>query len=158
MYEVERGITNREMGEKPQSSTEPVISLFVEDVNKITHLLNVLKKTSTEARKHPNDLIFGIQPQLPSVENKPGVNPITDAHNIPISVNHPMILDAEFEKWDKNILTWTPHYYFLKIQCKIYQPLLVTDEVVFKKIYESIPEPKRQRISGYWIECGKKTL
>lgn len=51
-------------------------------------------------------------------------------------------------------MSWKPHYYFLKAQCEVYEPLLVSQKAVCMKIYESIPEPKQQRIRGYWIKCG----
>ncbi|KAI0991830.1 hypothetical protein K3495_g16357, partial [Podosphaera aphanis] len=40
----------------------------------------------------------------------------------------------------------------------VYMPLLVTEEAVCMKIYESIPEPQRQRIRGYWIQCGRENV
>ena len=63
--------------------------------------------------------------------------------------------DAHFDKWDGEPHSWTPHYHFLKVQCRVYLPLLITEEAICMKIYQSIPEPQRQRIRGYWIECGR---
>lgn len=63
--------------------------------------------------------------------------------------------DASFGKWDGESYTWTPHYQLLQVQCEVYLPFLVTEKAVCMKIYESIPEPQRQRIRGYWIKCGK---
>ncbi|KAI1000131.1 hypothetical protein K3495_g8064 [Podosphaera aphanis] len=54
--------------------------------------------------------------------------------------------------------SWTPHYHFLKVQCRVYMPLLVTEEAVCMRIYESITEPQRQRIRGDWIKCGRENV
>lgn len=66
-----------------------------------------------------------------------------------------MIRDATFGKWDGEPLTWPTHYQLLRVQCQVYLPFLVTEIAICMKIYESIPEPQRQRIRNYWIQCGR---
>lgn len=144
-----------EMSDGQQSTAGPAINLSIEDINKVTNLLNALKNAPPETQQFLNDLMEG---KNPSTEFRPITDtPINPAPKQTISPlpTEPIRLDAKFEKWDGNSLTWMPHYYLLKMQCKIYQPLLVTDEAICMKIYESIPEPKRQQIRGYWIKCGR---
>ncbi|KAI1005392.1 hypothetical protein K3495_g2830 [Podosphaera aphanis] len=64
--------------------------------------------------------------------------------------------DPTFDKWDGKPSSWTPHFHFLKVQCRVYGPSLGSEEALCMKIYGSIPEPQRQKIRGYWIRCGDK--
>lgn len=66
-------------------------------ISKILEIVGpgIVKRAFLEAQKYINNFILGEQLQLPSVENKPGDNPSTDAHNIPIWSDQPIRLDAK---------------------------------------------------------------
>lgn len=85
------------------------MSLSIEDVNKITNLKNVINEAPPKSRDYLDDLMLGKRPSRPIPESKSVVNPTIDNQNVSLSSNGPMRLDAKFEKWDGNLLTWTPH-------------------------------------------------
>ena len=139
--EMESNITPGPAGH-PESSTNFTIG----DVEKLSNLMLALNQAPPEAQKYFKDLMEGRAPSIP----------IASKENDETSTNKVIKRDANFEKWSGEPLTWTPHYYLLKVQCRVYKPLLVTEEAVCMKIYESLPEPQRQRIRGYWVQCGEK--
>ncbi|KAI6247691.1 hypothetical protein HI914_04253 [Erysiphe necator] len=114
-------------------------------------ITNAIENAPPEVQKYLLEVLEGQKPKLPQVP----AGTATQRSESTFSPEETIKRDAKFEKWDGKSLSWTPHYYFLKAQCRVYKPLLVTDEAVCLKIYESIPEPQRQRIRGYWIRCGE---
>ncbi|POS81957.1 hypothetical protein EPUL_005578, partial [Erysiphe pulchra] len=138
------------MSEEPQGSTGLTGNLTTNDINDLTSLVNAIKNSTPETQKFLKELMEGRKPNLTTAKDQSQSSTELTQKDEVIRQN------ATFEKWNGEPLTWTPHYYLLKSQCRVYKPLLVTDEAVCMKIYESIPEPQRQRIRGYWIKCGEK--
>lgn len=141
-----------------QAPTTSTTDLTTDDINKLLSIVAALKDAPPEAQGYVKDILEGKQIRAQEANRgKHGdasrYSNFNDSSSAPRDI---MKMDAKFEKWDGKSLSWTPHYYFLKAQCKVYQPLLVTEEAVCLKIYESIPEPQRQRIRGYWIRCGEQ--
>lgn len=114
-------------------------------------ITNAIENAPPEVQKYLLEILEGQTTKLPEVPAATGPKRSEST----LFPEETIKRDAKFEKWDGKSLSWTPHYYFLKAQCRVYKPLLVTDEAVCLKIYESIPEPQRQRIRGYWIRCGE---
>ncbi|KAI0992021.1 hypothetical protein K3495_g16165, partial [Podosphaera aphanis] len=94
---------------------------------------------------------------ISSLMNQSNSRPQETSDSVSIS-RDVMKRDCKFDKWDGESHSWPPHFFFLKMQCKVYLPLLVTEEAVCMKIYESIPEPQRQRIRGYWMRIGQANV
>ena len=141
------------MSGEPSNPTAPTVNFSPEEVDQLTNLLAVLRNGPTEVQGYLKGLMQG---QIPTIPTSKECQQGTGAESLPAESEKVMKRDATFEKWNGEPLTWTPHYYLLKTQCRVYKPLLVTDEAICMKIYESIPEPQRQRIRGYWIRCGEK--
>lgn len=139
------------MSENELPPIEQIQVLNPENVNLITNFTLTLRNAPSQIQDLLRTLGEGqISTQLSSTDRDTTL--LTNDSN----VEKVMKKDASFEKWNDDSLSWTSHYYLLKTQCHIYKPLLVTDEAVCMKIYESIPEPQRQSIRGYWIRCGEK--
>ncbi|KAI0995605.1 hypothetical protein K3495_g12575 [Podosphaera aphanis] len=123
----------------------------------LSNLLTALKNPTPEITSYLDNLMKGKNPTAP--ESSRNQSASGDIDSFPgdrnLSMDRVIKRDANFEKWDGESLSWTPHYYFLKVQCEVYEPLLVSQKAVCMKICESTPEPKRQRIRGYWIKCGE---
>ncbi|POS82355.1 hypothetical protein EPUL_004572, partial [Erysiphe pulchra] len=103
--------------------------LTTEDLQKIERLDEALKKAPLETQVLLNDILEG-RSTLASQSERVGSIPPRFASTS--EEREPMMKkNASFDKWD------------------------VTEEAVCMKIYQSIPEPQRQRIRGYWIKCGR---
>lgn len=122
-------------------------SLSTEQIEKLSRLANALANAPPEISSYLNDMMEGRQTTVP-IHSRP-------TPSIDVSTEAQIQRDASFGKWDGQPHTWTPHYQLLQVQCEVYLPFLVTQKAVCMKIYESIPEPQRQRIRGYWIGCGR---
>ena len=123
------------------ASTGIPSAITSEYINNLSSLVTAIKNATPETQFFLKELMEGRNPKIQDQRQE------TDRSSN--SKNEVMKRDATFEKWNGESLTWTPHYYLLKTQCRVYKPLLVTEEAVCMKIYECIPEPQRQRICGY---------
>ncbi|KHJ31294.1 putative eka-like protein [Erysiphe necator] len=88
------------MSDEQQSSAGPVMSLSMEDLNKISNLRNAINEAPPEAQNYLNDLMLGKRPSTPIPEGKPVVDPTISNQNVSLPSNGPMRLDAKLEKWD----------------------------------------------------------
>ncbi|KAI1002145.1 hypothetical protein K3495_g6057, partial [Podosphaera aphanis] len=152
-----RKMHDEEMDHDAPNPTTPSQTLSPKDVEMLTNLVTALNNAAPETSTYLRRLMKGKDPMIPesSGNQSSSRNFVSSPDDKNFSTEGVIKRDAKFEKWDGESLSWTPHYYFLKVQCEVYEPLLVTQKAVCMKIYESIPEPKRQRIRGYWIKCGE---
>ncbi|POS86362.1 hypothetical protein EPUL_000567 [Erysiphe pulchra] len=135
------------MSEGPQGSTGLVGNLTTDDINDLTSLVNAIKNSTLETQSFLKEMMEGQKLSLKTAKDQRQASIELTQKDKVIRQN------ATFERWNGEPLTWTPHYYLLKSQCRVYKPLLVTDEAICMKIYESIPEPQRQGIREYdWKE------
>lgn len=122
-------------------------SLSSVQIEKLLRIADAFENAPPAISNYLNDVMEGRQPNR-TIYSEP-VMPAEPPNEAQIQ------RDASFGKWDGESHTWTPHYQLLQFQCEVYLPFLVTEKAVCMKIYESIPEPQRQRIRGYWIKCGR---
>ncbi|KAI0994649.1 hypothetical protein K3495_g13532 [Podosphaera aphanis] len=127
-----------------ESNTLPA-GLSPEEISQLSQIAQVIANAPSGTKQYLEQLI-----------NKKTTAPVDSTHGK--LLQGVMKKDAKFERWDGKPESWTPHYHLLKVQCRVYQPLLVSEDAVCMKIYESIPEPQRQRIRGYWIKCGESEV
>ncbi|KAI0990997.1 hypothetical protein K3495_g17190, partial [Podosphaera aphanis] len=136
-----------EMDHDTLNPTMPSQPPSPKDLEMLSNLITALKNSTPEITSYLDNLMKGKNPTAP--ESSRNQNASGNIDSFPGDRNPSMDgvikRDAKFEKWDGESLSWTPHYYFLKVQCEVYEPLLVSQKAVCMKIYESIPEPKRQR-------------
>ena len=121
------------------------------DSEKLSRLVVALEQAPPEIQAYVKAALDGQSSQLPNTPSIPSNTPAVQS-------SQTMINNAKFEKWDGELHSWSPHFHFLKIQCKVYLPLLITEEAICMKIYGSIPEPQRQKIRGYWMKYGRQEV
>ncbi|POS83352.1 hypothetical protein EPUL_005054, partial [Erysiphe pulchra] len=118
--------------ERPRLTTDDL-----QKIERLSRLDEALKKAPLETQVLLNDILKGRSTLASQLERVGSIPP--RFASTPEETGPMMKKDASFDK----------------VQCRVYLPLLVTEEAVYMKIYQSIPEPQRQRIRGYWIKCGR---